>query len=488
MRGRLTGHIEKRLKELPTSPGVYFHKNEQGEVIYVGKAARLNNRVRQYFQKSRLRDPKTDALVADIRDIDWIEVESEIDALFLEAEMIKRYMPKYNIMLRDDKSDLWVRIDIKSDHPTVTYTRRPLDDDAEYYGPFTYAMSVRRAMKYLRRIFPYDDKKPVAKKRVSLNYHIGLSPGLEEGKTSLEEYRKNLRSLSMYLKGERSRLVKSLEVEMKKSAKAKDFERAALLRNQVLALKQLNQQIIFGDQEFMDISKDKGLSGLMDLLNLEKPPRRIEGYDISHMSGTNNVASMVVFTNGIPDKREYRKFKMRLAGNNDFGHMKEVISRRFSEKNIGKWQMPDLLLIDGGKGQLGSALEAMKEQETEIPAIGLAKRFETIIVRSESGEFEEVLLGLNSDVTKLLQRIRDEAHRFAVSYHSSLKIKGQTESLLEEIPTVGAETRKKLIKTFGSLKGVQQARQMELEKVVGVKKAALIKQYLRPLKKDQYNS
>jgi len=480
-------HVQERLKQLPTSPGVYFHKNSSGEVIYVGKAARLSNRVRQYFQKSRLKDPKTDALVADIRDIDWIETESEIDALFLEAEMIKRYMPKYNIMLRDDKSDLWVRMDIKSDHPTVTYTRRPLDDDAQYFGPFTYAMSVRRAMKYLRRIFPYDDKKPVGKNRVTLNYHLGISPGLEEGKTSLEEYRRNLKNLSMYLKGERTRLVKSLETEMNKEAKAKNFEKAALLRNQVLALRQLNQQIIFGDQEFMDISKDKGLSGLAELLKLEKPPRRIEGYDISHQSGTNNVASMVVFTNGIPDKREYRKFKMRLAGNNDFGHMEEVISRRFSEKNAAAWKQPDLLLIDGGKGQLGSALEAMKQRGVEIPAVGLAKRFETIIVRREDGEFDEVFLGLNSDITKLLQRIRDEAHRFAVSYHSSLKTKGQTESVLEEIPTVGSETRKKLIKTFGSLRGVQQARQMDLEKVVGVKKAALIKQYLRPLEKDQYN-
>lgn len=483
----MTEKVKAKLAQLPKSPGVYFHKSSTGEVIYVGKAARLSNRVRQYFQKSRLRDPKTDALVADIADIEWIETESEIDALFLEAEMIKRYMPKYNIMLRDDKSDLWVRIDYKSDHPTVTYTRRPLDDEAEYYGPFTYAMSVRRAMKYLRRIFPYDDKKPVAKNRVSLNYHIGISPGLEEGKTSLEDYRRNLRNLSMYLKGERTRLVKSLEVQMNQAAKDKDFEKAALLRNQVTALKHLNQQIIFGDQEFMDISKDKGLSGLSKLLSLQKPPRRIEGYDISHMSGTNNVASMVVFTNGIPDKREYRKFKMRLAGNNDFGHMKEVITRRFSEKNSANWPTPDLLLIDGGKGQLSSVLEVLKEKDIAIPAIGLAKRFETIIVPN-GNEMEEVLLGLNSDVTKLLQRIRDEAHRFAVSYHSTLKTKGQTESVLEEIPTIGAETRKKLIKTFGSVRGVQQARQMELEKVVGVKKAALIKQYLRPLKKDTYNS
>ena len=478
--------LEKTLKSLPDSSGVYFHKDKDGEVIYVGKAAVLKNRVRQYFHKSRISDPKTDALVADIDDTEWIETESEIDALFLEAEMIKRYKPKYNIMLRDDKSDLWVRIDSKSDHPTVTFTRLPLDDNAQYYGPFYNGASVKRAMKYLRRVFPYDEKASRSK-RVSLNYHIGLSPGIEEGKTSLDEYRRNLKNLAIYLKGERSRLVRSLELEMKQAANDQDFEKAALLRNQAVAMKELNRQIIFSDQEFMDISKDRGLKGLAELLELDKPPRRIEGYDISHMSGTNNVASMVVFTNGIPDKREYRKFKMRLPGNDDFGHMREAITRRFSEKNAANWELPDLILIDGGKGQLSSALSVLDEKEIKIPAIGLAKRFETIVVRRR-GDLEEVDMPNTTDVIKLLQRIRDESHRFAVSYHSTLKTKAQTASVLEEIPTIGPATRKKLLKTFGSVKGIQQARQWELEKVVGEKKAALVKQYLRPLKKEKYNS
>ncbi len=482
----MSTQIEKTLKELPDSAGVYFHKNKSGEVIYVGKAAVLRNRVRQYFHKSRISDPKTDALVAEIDGIEWIETESEIDALFLEAEMIKRYKPKYNIMLRDDKSDLWVRISPRSDHPTVSYTRRPLDDSAQYYGPFTNGTSVRRAMKYLRRVFPYDEKATKGK-RVSLNYHIGLSPGIEEGRTSLEEYRRNLKNLAMYLKGERSRLVKVLESGMKQAAKDKNFEKAATLRNQSTALKQLNRQIIFSDQEFMDISKDRGLRGLAELLQLEAPPRRIEGYDISHMSGTNNVASMVVFTNGIPDKREYRKFKMRLKGNDDFGHMRETLSRRFSDKNAANWPLPDLILIDGGKGQLSSALGVLDDKSVAVPAIGLAKRFETIIVR-EGEKLEEIDLPNTTDVVKLLQRIRDESHRFAVSYHTSLKTKGQTASVLEEIPTIGPATRRKLLKTFGSVKGIQQARQWELEKEVGEKKAAIIKQYLRPLKKDQYNS
>ncbi|HEX9679412.1 MAG TPA: excinuclease ABC subunit UvrC, partial [Candidatus Saccharimonadales bacterium] len=473
----VTDEIKHKLKKLPTKSGVYFHKNKAGQVIYVGKAAVLKNRVRQYFQQSRNRDPKTEALVAEIVDIDWIETESEIDALFLEAELIKRYKPRYNIELRDDKSDLFVRIDIKSAHPTVQYTRRPLDDGAEYYGPFTSPYGVRRAMKYLRRIFPYDMKKLLNKSRVSLDYHIGLSPGLEENKTTLDQYRYNLRQLIKYITGRRVALLKDIEKDMKQAANRKDFEAAANYRNQLSALKALRQQVIFGDREFMDISKDKGLNGLKKLLNLDSEPKRIEGYDISHMSGQDTVASLVVFTRGIPDKSQYRKFKLRLPGNDDFAHMREVISRRFSGRHEN-WPKPDLLLVDGGKGQLSSALSAMAERGLSIPAIGLAKRHEQI-VRVSGGRFELIKLDAQSDIIKLLQRVRDESHRFAISYHSTVKTKRQTASLLEGIPTVGVATRKKLIKEFGSIRGVIQAREWELARTVGTSKARLIKQYLR---------
>ena len=475
--------IDQKLSKLPNSSGVYFHKNSKGEIIYVGKAAVIKNRVRQYFQNSRTRDPKTEALVREIKDIEWIETESEIDALFLEAELIKRYKPRFNILERDDRSDLYVRIDIKSDHPTVSYTRRPLDDSAEYFGPFQSALAVKRAMKLLRKVFPFDQKAS-SSKRVSLNYHLGLSPGLEEGLTSLEEYRANLKKLIMYLKGNRSRLAASIKIEMNKAAKAKEFEKAAQLRNQWTALNSLNKQIVFSESEFMDISKDQALNGLAELLTLPVVPRRIEGYDISHQSGTNNVASMVVFTNGIADKRQYRKFKMRLAGNDDFAHMREVISRRFSSKNILAWPKPDLILIDGGKGQLSAAMEILQEQGIEIPAIGLAKRQEDIIRMSAKG-FETIRLPKSSHIVRFLQRIRDEAHRFAVSYHSSLKTKGQSQSILEEIPTIGPATRKKLINQFGSVQGIMNARKMELEKLVGPKKTALLIQYLRPLRKEK---
>ena len=471
----MRSELKLKLNDLPKTPGVYFHKNAKGKIIYVGKAAVLRNRVRQYFQESRNRDAKTEALVKEIADIEWIEVETEADALFLEAELIKRYKPQYNIALRDDKSNSYVRIDIKSNHPTVSYSRRPLDDGAEYFGPFDNGPQLRKAMKLLRKAFPFDFKKSKTSDRVSLDFHIGLSPGLEEGNTSLEDYKKNLGLLMRYLRGNRVSLIKELEEEMKKFANNKQFEQAAKIRNQVNALKHLRKQVVFSREEFMDISKDQALAGLQGLLKLQGVPRRIEGYDISHQSGTNNVASMVVFSNGLPDKTEYKKFKMKTPGNDDFAHMHEVISRRFSNRNLTSWPKPDLLLIDGGKGQLSSALKALEERGVKgIPAIGLAKRYETIIIKNND-EFDEVRLPDNSHVIKLLQRIRDESHRFAVSYHSTLKVKAQTQNKLEQIPGIGPATRRQLLRKLGSYKKISEASESELANIIGSDKATRIK-------------
>ncbi len=492
--------LEKKLADLPKSPGVYFYKDKRGRIIYIGKAANLRNRVRQYFQASRYRDPKTDALVAEIADADWIVVDSEIDALFLEAEQVRRYLPKYNILLRDDKSSSYVRIDYDSPHPTVTFTRRPLDDGAKYFGPYYSAVPVRRALKYLRKAFPYSTHTATIPKRACLYYQLGLCPGLEEGKTSLQDYRANLRKLMKYLKGERTQLIRQVEKEMQTYAKGNKYEEAAAARNQLFALKGLSKQIIFSDREFMDISKDLGLQGLAELLGLPKPPRRIEGYDISHMSGTDTVASMVVFTNGLPNKAEYRKFKMRLPGNDDFAHMNEAITRRLGARNRAAWGLPDVFLIDGGKGQLNAALEARDTAGCQhIVMVGLAKREEEIVInRDASGvvvnrdfiakaggllaqddQFIRVLLPKSSHIVKLLQRIRDESHRFAVSYHSVLKTKRQTSSLLDDVPGIGPATRKKLLKTFGSMRGVTQASPDDLAKAIGTKKAAALRQHIK---------
>jgi excinuclease ABC subunit C len=492
--------LKLKLNDLPKEPGVYFHKDKTGDIIYVGKAAVLRNRVRQYFQASRGRDPKTEALVAEITDVDWMVVDSELEALFLEAEMIRRYMPRYNILLRDDKAMSYIRIDYDSDYPTVTTTRRPLDDGARYFGPYFSTHAVRQSLKLLRRAFPFAQRRLAGQRRATLHYHLGLDPGLEEGKTSLEDYRANLRKLMAIIQGRRKTIEQELERDMKRAARASEFEKAAKLRNQLFALRGLNKQVIFSDKEFLDISKDHALNELINLLSMANYPYRIEGYDISHMQGTDVVASMVVFTNGVSNKAEYRKFKTKINQNNDFYNMNETLKRRLSEKNRKAWGLPNLVLIDGGKGQLDAAIQARDEQGCQkVPFIGLAKREEQIVIHkeksgvvlneqelhklggfvTESEDFLLVNVPHNTNVVKLLQRIRDESHRFAVSYHSVLKVKRQTASMLDDIPTIGPATRKKLLRTFGSMRGIAQASDQDLQEAVGTKKAALLKKYLQ---------
>lgn len=489
-------NLNEKLKQLPDSAGVYFFKDSSNEIIYVGKAAVLKNRVRQYFQSSKNFDTKTLALISNIVDVDWVTVDSEVDALFVEAEMVRRYQPKYNILLRDDKSTSYIRISYDSAHPTVTITRRPLDDKAKYFGPYFANNKLKKVLNYLRKGFPYSTHLGVVPKRACLQYHLGICPGLEENKTSLSEYRANLRKLMKYLSGQKQDLVKQVEKEMGRAVKSQDFENATELRNQLFALKSLKTLIVFSDEEFIDASKDRGLNGLAEILNLKSAPRRIEGYDISHMQGTDNVASMVVFTNGIPDKANYRKFKLNIPGNDDFAHMHEAVTRRLRPKNIIEWGTPNLMLIDGGKGQLSSAIEARDEcSQNQIAVIGLAKREEQIVLHLTksickqkfnqkdsfkglnvkfTGEFALISLSHNSDIIKLLQRIRDESHRFAVSYHSSLKLKRQTNSELDQIAGIGPKTRKKLLKEFGSVKNIKTRNYTDLAKIVGTSKAKTI--------------
>ncbi|HEY5268066.1 MAG TPA: excinuclease ABC subunit UvrC [Candidatus Saccharimonadales bacterium] len=491
--------FSKKLSTVPTGPGVYFHKDSKDNIIYIGKAANLRNRLRQYFQNSRTQDLKTRALVAEIKDFDWITCDTEIDALFFEAELIRRYLPRYNILLRDDKSLTYIRINYSDNHPTVTLTRRPMDDKARYFGPYTSSVPIKRALIFLRRIFPYSTHIGTIPKRVCLQYQLGLCPGLEEGKTSLSDYRKNLRRLISYLSGDKQKLVKEIEADMKLAAKKQDYELATTFRNQLTDLKSLANQIVFSDKENQEISKDQALSGLTDILGLSKIPKRIEGYDISHMQGTNNVASMVVFINGVPDKKEYRKFKMILPGNNDFKHIEEVISRRLSQQNVAKWHLPDLFLIDGGKGQLSSAIKARDKLGHNVPMIGLAKRDEEIIVdlrgsmitpdqlklkqlgayTKENDNFLTILLPKSSPIIKLLQRIRDESHRFAVSYHSTLKVKAQTRSIFNEINGIGPKTRKLLMRQYKSVEAISEASEAELTKLIGLNRAKIIKLNLR---------
>ena len=410
--------LKQKLAKLPVEPGVYFHKNAAGEIIYVGKAAVLKNRVRQYFQKSH-KDVKTTALVREIADTDWIVVDTEMDALFLESEMIKRYMPKWNILLRDDKAVSYVRINMNDEVPYITFTRNPLDDKATYVGPFYGKSGVEKALRVLRQIFPYYIK-PYSDKK-TLDTDLGLTPGIEVGNSTAKDYKRNLRKLIRYLEGDKEKLLNDLEKTMYDEASKGNYELAAEARDQLFKLKELRKKIIFSDKEFLDISSDQALKQLQDLLKLAEPPRRIEGYDISHQSGENTVASMVVFINGASARSEYRKFKIRTSKNNDLKSMQEVITRRLKHE---EWDLPDLIVLDGGATQVNAVLPLLEPYN--IPVIGRDKSGDhsksagvKIIIPGK----EIVHLPSSSHIARLIARIDEEAHRFAITYHSLLKRK-----------------------------------------------------------------
>lgn len=414
--------LAAKLKTLPAAPGVYFHKNEKGEVIYIGKAAVLKNRVRQYFQNSP-KDPKTTALVKEIFTTDWIIVDTEMDALFLESEMIKRYMPKWNILLRDDKTVSYVRIDMNNEVPYVSFTRNPIDDKATYVGPFYGKSAVEKAVRVLRRIFPYYDKPYDGKK--SLNTDLGLTPGIEIGKCEPKDYKRNLRKLIRYLEGDREKLLKELEKTMYDEASKENYELAAEARNQLAGLKELRKKIVFSDKEFLDISSDQALRQLQNLLKLPEPPRRIEGYDISHQSGTNVVGSMVVFLNGTAARSEYRKFKLRSQKNDDPASLREIIERRL--KHLEDWGRPDLIILDGGESQLNAVIDLLNAHN--IPYLAQEKSgnhtniLETHRILYKENDTYNFIIAQNEDFVKLITRIDTEAHRFAITYHSFLKRK-----------------------------------------------------------------
>ncbi len=472
-------NLKDKLSKLPNSPGVYFFINKSGDIIYIGKATSLRSRVRSYFQSTH-NDYKTPMLVENIYDLRTIDANSSIEALFLEAEFIKRHKPLYNVREKDDKNFVYIRVAIAEDFPSIKIVRRPADDKSKYYGPFIASFQVKEALRYLRKIFPYYTK-PQKTHSSKLEYQIGIIP---HPSISQLEYKKSIRKLMLIFEGKTSQLLSQLEKEMNKLSKTKDFEKAAEVRNQYLAIKGLSTKISIGDDDTFDIQLDQALSQLAKTLKLNKNPKRIECYDISNFAGTDAVSSMIVFTDGLPDQKQYRHFKMRTKGPNDFAMMQETIERRFSSRNSG-WATPDLIIVDGGKGQLSSVSKTLQELNLGIPICGLAKRYETIIVQnsaSQEDNFSEYNFESSSPLLHLLQRIRDEAHRFAISYHRVSRKKRIDNSELEQITGVGSPTAKKLLKHFKSTKSVKQSTREELAEIVGRSKADLIADYFDPSK------
>ncbi|WP_288186155.1 excinuclease ABC subunit UvrC [uncultured Sporomusa sp.] len=580
--------VEEKLALLPDKPGVYLMKDGKNRIIYVGKAINLKNRVRSYFQSSRNHSPKVIALVARIADLEYIITASEIEALILECNLIKKHRPKYNISLRDDKSYPYIKV-TKEDYPRVYATRKVVKDGARYFGPYTSAGAVHETLKLLKNLFPLRSCRQLDAKRPCLEHHIKRCLAPCAGKVDHATYGEMIKAVGLFLEGRSDAVIKQLKQAMGQAAEELEFEQAARLRDQLAAVEKIiekqNMVTGSGDQDAIGLARSAAgicaqvffirsgkmvgrdhfmltggedetdqtileafvkqyysqaafipreillplalaeqhllaewLSGVKggrvqvetpkrgtkkDLVNmaagnaatvleeqavrleadagktagaaaelgqylgLPGAPERIECFDISHIQGSETVASMVVFEGGQPNKNEYRRYKLKTVEGkpDDFKSMQEVVGRRYREA-IEKGPVPDLIIIDGGKGQLSSALPIIRAAGlTEVTVVGLAKEFEHIF---REGISEPLILPRHSQSLYLVQRIRDEAHRFAITYHRKLRSKRNLVSVLDHIPGIGAKRRKALWDHFGSLAKIKAAEVAELTKVNGM--------------------
>jgi excinuclease ABC subunit C len=443
-------NFESVKTHIPNSPGVYFFRDAEGKILYIGKAGNLKERLRSYFMVSANHTPAKIQMLEVAESLSWQEVESEIGALVLEAYLIKKHLPKYNILMRDDKNYFFVGFS-KEKFPRVTLTHQPkafLEELArspapngagEYIGPFTDGTSIKRVLKALRHVFPYCTCKELHK-RPCQNAEIGLCatfccldlqkapPALQDSYTkdeitrTAQEYKKNIHKIKKVLMGKQQNLARALKKDMEAASERSHFEQAAKLRDQFLGLERIfaHSPFIKKDRSF---ENQKALNELMKLLNLTEFPERIEGYDISNIQGNYAVGSMVVFTDGISDKAEYRKFKIKtVEGANDPAMMREILTRRFNNT----WKLPNVILIDGGPTQLHSAIDAYhaavsyqaRAHQSELKIVSLAKREEKLYI---PGKFAPIpLKQLSPSLLHLLQQVRNESHRFAISYYRKL--------------------------------------------------------------------
>ncbi len=401
-------------------PGIYIFKSEDDCVLYVGKAVDLQSRVSSYFSK-RVDSPKTASLAERIRKIETTVVESELEALILEANLIKKYSPPYNIRLTDDKDFLYIAI-TKEDFPKViTARKQDLGTTKEYFGPFPSSRTVKETLKSLRKIFPWCSNPMNNKKRACFYYHLGFCPGACIGVISKEDYRKIINRFSKFLRGEKDNLLKELGSEMEAFTNKEQFEEAVKIKKVIDGISYLTQTnrvtSYLDNPNFLEDETKQALKALKNDLNLTKLPERIEGYDISNIQGSEATGSLVVLTSGEIDKSQYRKFKIKISGKpNDYAMHAEMIQRRL---NHPEWSIPNLIIVDGGRGQARKAKEELDAKDLKIPVYGLAKRLEWLY----PPEGSIVKLPKRSLALRLLQRLRDEAHRFAISYHRKLRSK-----------------------------------------------------------------
>lgn len=403
--------LKDKIERLPRSSGVYLMKDKEGQVIYVGKAVSLKKRVQSYFRPSKEIFTKTDLLISHIRDIETVGTHSEAEALILEASLIKQYHPKYNVDLRDDKSYPYIVIS-KEKFPRVSLERpREKTRGKEYYGPYVSPKLIREALGIIRKIFHFRTCHPFPKK-ACLDFHLGLCDAPCVKNIDEQQYAKVIRNVRLILEGKKDELIRDLREDMETFVQERRFEEAARVRDQIRAIGALYSGT-------KDINYYKEAEQLERGLSLARSPQRIECFDISNLQGAQAVGSMVSFFNGRPDKKNYRRFRIRrVEGIDDFKMIAEVVFRRYRRLKEERAIFPDLIMVDGGKGQLAAAVEQLELLAVEIPIIALAKREEEVFV---PGKRHPIIFAHDSLGLKVLQRIRDEAHRFAVAYHRTLR-------------------------------------------------------------------
>jgi excinuclease ABC subunit C len=481
-------NLKEKVRKLPDKPGVYLMKDRLGRIIYVGKAKSLKKRVSSYFQRGRARtisQPKIRALIEMIVDLDTIEVKSEPEALLLEGKLIKQWRPRYNTDFTDDKRFLLVRVDPGEEMPRFRLTRIKKDDRSRYFGPFAHSGLLRRTLAQMRRQFGILLGDTLPKKLPDGTWQL-YDDVREElyGAVNImtaEVYRARVEAACEFLEGKSREWLETLRTEMTAAAQKQEFEKAAELRDVVFALEEtLRKTRRFARHDPTRPGGDAdSLRELQEALNLAAPPQAIECFDISHISGTFVVASMVRFTDGRPDKDNYRRFQIKsFIGNDDFRAMEEVVGRRYRRLAEEKKTFPDLVVIDGGRGQIGAALKAFVGLDAmPPPLIGLAKEHETIIFPDERVPLN---LPLTHPGLQLLQRLRDEAHRFANTYNADLRSKKIRESVLDDFPGLGPVRRAALFEHFASIEKLRAATVEEIAEVPGFggKKAAELHAFL----------
>ena len=406
--------LKETVRNLPDSPGVYMMKNSSGEILYVGKADNLRKRVASYFQTSRRRPDRIESLISQIADVAYLPTATSAEALIYENGLIKQLAPKYNVALRDDKSYPMLKVTLKERFPRLMITRQVKDDGAIYYGPYTSGKLLKEALKILQKLFPLRTCKNMPKRKC-LEFDIGQCLGPCEGRIGEEAYASIVKEVRLFLEGRHSELLKLLSEKMKQLSRDEKFEEAAECRNRLEALVSVKtDKVKYGPTKELD--ELKSVLGIKNALEI------IEAFDISNIMGEEAVGSLVFFRKGKPDKNEYRKFKIRtVSGMDDYTMMREIVRRRYTRSIEEKKRLPDLIVIDGGKGHLSVALDELRKLGLhDLPVIGIAKEFEKIYVKDKK---DPILLPRESKALHLLERIRDEAHRFAISYHKRLMSK-----------------------------------------------------------------